>query len=84
MPRPSDRRGRNDRRSLEQGHRFRGHRCRQRPQVRYARAELKDVAKDTKDLPDDYINEAANGVTDAFRTYALPLVGALPSIRKLF
>ncbi|MCY2925509.1 MAG: 6-phosphofructokinase [Planctomycetota bacterium] len=48
------------------------------------RAELKDVARKTKDLPRNFINRAGNGVTDAFCQYALPLVGELPVIGKLF
>jgi len=53
-------------------------------QVEYARAELKDVARDTRKLPDEYINEPANGINESFGDYALPLVGALPAIGKLF
>ncbi|MCY2928948.1 MAG: 6-phosphofructokinase [Planctomycetota bacterium] len=48
------------------------------------RAELKDVARKTKDLPRNFINRPGNGVTDAFYKYALPLVGELPVIGKLF
>jgi 6-phosphofructokinase 1 len=47
------------------------------------RAELKDVAQKTKDLPRNFINRAGNGITDAFCKYALPLVGELPVIGKL-
>jgi 6-phosphofructokinase 1 len=53
--------------------------------VTYARAELKDVARDTKPLPRELINEAGNGIHEAaFRKYAMPLVGKLPVIGKLF
>jgi len=52
--------------------------------VSYRRAELSDVARETKHLPKDFINASGNGVTDAFRAYALPLVGKLPEIGKLF
>jgi 6-phosphofructokinase len=52
--------------------------------IDYVRAELKDVARLTKDLPREYINEAGNGVTQAFIDYAMPLVGGLPTIGKLF
>jgi 6-phosphofructokinase 1 len=51
--------------------------------VTYFRAKLKDVARETKPLPREYINEAGNGITEAFRDYALPLVGKLPVIGKL-
>ncbi len=47
------------------------------------RAELKDVACNTKSLPAKYINEAGNGITEQFRNYAAPLVGELPVIGKL-
>ena len=34
---------------------------------------------DERTLPDEYINESGNGVTDAFRTWCRPLLGpALP------
>ena len=51
--------------------------------VRCARAELKDVARHTKELPRNYINKAGNNITEAFRKYAMPLVGELPVIGKL-
>lgn len=47
------------------------------------RAELSDVAKDTKELPSSYINEAGNDITDEFVTYARPLVGDLPVIESI-
>ena len=47
------------------------------------RAELKDVARETKVLPAEYVNEAGNGITEAFRTYAMPLTGGLPRLGKL-
>ncbi len=52
--------------------------------VTYFRGELSDVARATKDLPKEYINATGNGITEAFRAYALPLVGKLPVIGKLF
>ena len=52
-------------------------------QVEYVRAELKDVARLTKDLPKNFINKAGNGLTKSFHNYALPLVGELPTIGKL-
>ncbi len=51
--------------------------------VTYRRAELKDVARVTKELPRNYINKAGNHVTERFRNYALPLTGGLPTIGKL-
>jgi len=48
------------------------------------RAELKDVARKIKLLPRHFVNRAGNGITEAFCKYALPLVGPLPPIGKLF
>ncbi|MFW6061487.1 MAG: 6-phosphofructokinase [Planctomycetota bacterium] len=47
------------------------------------RAELADVARETKDLPKEWINEQGNGVTQKFIDYALPLTGGLPMLGKL-
>lgn len=52
--------------------------------ISYQRAELKDVARLTKDMPRNFINKAGNGVTRAYVNYATPLVGELPTIGKLF
>jgi len=52
--------------------------------VDLVRAELKDVARVTKDMPRSYLNKAGNGVTKAFISYALPLTGPLPLSGKLF
>ena len=45
--------------------------------------KLRDVAKHTKDLPDEYINEEGNGVTEAYVKYAMPLIGKLPVLGVL-
>jgi len=42
------------------------------------RIELQDVAAKTKTLPDEFINEQGNGITEKFVEYALPLTGDLP------
>jgi len=55
-----------------------------RYRISYVRAELKNVARHIKALPRKFINKAGNGVTQAFADYALPLVGELPAIGKLF
>ncbi len=47
------------------------------------RAELADVARDTRELPRKYINSAGNDINDSFRAYAGPLAGELPEIEKL-
>jgi 6-phosphofructokinase 1 len=52
--------------------------------VSYFRAELKDVARLTKDLPRSYINKAGNHVTARFTNYAAPLTGPLPTVATLF
>jgi len=44
------------------------------------RGELRDVARETKDLPKNWINAAGNGITQDFIDYALPLVGELPRL----
>ena len=51
--------------------------------IEYFRAELKDVARVTKDMPRSYINKAGNNIGKAYVNYALPLVGKLPTIGKL-
>jgi ATP-dependent phosphofructokinase / diphosphate-dependent phosphofructokinase len=48
------------------------------------RAELTDVARETKSLPPEFINADGNGITDAFKKYALPLIDKLPVIGKLW
>ena len=40
--------------------------------------DLANVAEFTKELPDNFINKAGNGITQAFKDYALPLAGNLP------
>ena len=52
--------------------------------VDLVRAELKDVARVTKDMPRSYLNKAGNHVTKAFINYAMPLTGPLPVSGKLF
>ncbi len=52
--------------------------------IRYFLANLADVARETKNLPGEFLNDEGNGVTDGFRKYALPLTGGLPKIGKLF
>jgi len=53
-----------------------------RPTKKYAVdfevVELRSVAKETRHMPDAFINKAGNHVTEAFVAYARPLVGELP------
>jgi 6-phosphofructokinase 1 len=45
--------------------------------VEYELLRLSDVAGKTKVMADEYINRDGNGVTEAFRNYARPLIGEL-------
>ncbi len=51
--------------------------------VHYERTELRNVAKETKSLPDEFINADGNNVTEAFLKYARPLLGELPENCRL-
>ena len=52
--------------------------------VDYRLSKLKDVAKYTKSMPDNFINQAANGVTSDFIDYIKPLLGSnMPVAYKL-
>ncbi|NLM16680.1 MAG: 6-phosphofructokinase [Candidatus Riflebacteria bacterium] len=51
--------------------------------VEYFLTPLHTVAKETKSMPDNFINEAGNGVTTEFLNYARPLVGLLPEYERL-
>jgi 6-phosphofructokinase 1 len=41
---------------------------------------LKNVARDARSVPPEFINEAGNDVTPAFIEYARPIVGPMPQI----
>jgi 6-phosphofructokinase 1 len=43
---------------------------------------LISVAKETRPMPDAFINDEGNDVTQAFLDYARPLVGELPKIGR--
>ncbi|MCX7017009.1 MAG: 6-phosphofructokinase [Candidatus Sumerlaeota bacterium] len=51
--------------------------------VTYGLAKLEQLAKHTKSMPREFINDEGNDVTQAFLDYALPLVGKLPVIGRL-
>ncbi len=51
--------------------------------IDYICTDLGNVAEHTKPLLDEYINAAGNGVTEAFKKYAMPLVGDLPQTHYL-
>ena len=43
--------------------------------VDYQITDLKNIAANTKLMPDEFINEEGNNVTDAFKNYLQPLLG---------
>jgi 6-phosphofructokinase 1 len=50
--------------------------------VSFARVPLKSVAKETRHMPDKFINADGNDVTQAFIDYAAPIVGPLPKVGR--
>ena len=54
-----------------------------RYQVSYMRVPLRKVSKETRHMPDKFINKDGNDVTPAFIRYAAPIVGPLPEIGRL-
>lgn len=48
----------------------------------YGLVELRQVSKETRHMPDHFINKAGNDVTSAFLAYAKPLAGKLPQIGR--
>lgn len=59
---------------------------RRKPGKKYAvyfeRVPLANVSKETRHVPDNFINKQANDVTRAFFDYARPIVGKLPEIGR--
>ena len=59
---------------------------RRKPGKKYAvyfeRVPLASVSKETRHMPDAFINKQANDVTQAFIDYARPIVGKLPQIGR--
>lgn len=51
--------------------------------VEYFLTPLESVARETKAMPRTFINEAGNGVTSHFASYARPLLGQMPSYERL-
>lgn len=51
--------------------------------VDYFLTPLDTVARETKHMPDAYINAEGNGVTIEFLNYARPLLGSLPDYERL-
>jgi ATP-dependent phosphofructokinase / diphosphate-dependent phosphofructokinase len=51
--------------------------------VEYFLTPLATVARDSKSMPDEFIDEKNATVTDAFKNYARPLVGTLPEYEHI-
>lgn len=51
--------------------------------ISYFLTPLETVARHTKNMPDEFINEAGNGITEAFLRYGRPLVGVMPDFQRL-
>jgi ATP-dependent phosphofructokinase / diphosphate-dependent phosphofructokinase len=52
--------------------------------VNYKLEKLEDVARKTRHMPDNFINADGNGITDDFRYYLRPLLGAgYPTAHRL-
>ncbi len=51
--------------------------------VDYFRTDLSKVAEKTKSLPDEFINDEGNNITEAFMTYARPLTEGLAKTAHL-
>ena len=51
--------------------------------ISYFLTPLETVARHSTEMPDAYINDAGNDVTDAFLRYARPLVGTLPDFQRI-
>ena len=51
--------------------------------VEFKRVPLKNVARETREMPAKFINKAGNNVTQAFIDYAAPIVGPLAPTARL-
>ena len=51
--------------------------------VEYFLAKLDEVARHSITMPSKYINSKGNYVTEAFKLYARPLVGTLPTMERI-
>ena len=53
--------------------------------ARYELADVRQIAAQTRHMPDEFINAEGNNVTDAFRAYLRPLLGdGMPSLERLW
>ena len=51
--------------------------------VEYFLAKLQDVARESTEMSNRFLNKAGNGVTEAFVRYARPLIGDLPIMERI-
>jgi 6-phosphofructokinase 1 len=51
--------------------------------VEYFLAKLSDVARHATEMPEHFLNDDGNNVTDAFIRYARPLIGGIPVIDRI-
>ncbi|HIJ64877.1 MAG TPA: 6-phosphofructokinase [Candidatus Hydrogenedentes bacterium] len=51
--------------------------------VEYFIAELEEVARDSCIMPDEFVNDDGNYITEAFIRYARPLIGTLPIMERI-
>jgi 6-phosphofructokinase 1 len=49
----------------------------------YELVNLEEIAAKTKLMPDEFINAQGNNVTEAFRSYVVPLMGPAPEANRL-
>ena len=53
--------------------------------ARYELADVRQIAAQTRHMPDEFINAEGNNVTDAFRAYLRPLLGdGMPYLERLW
>ncbi|MBN1575771.1 MAG: 6-phosphofructokinase [Chitinispirillaceae bacterium] len=52
--------------------------------VEYFLTPLGTVARATKSMPDEFIDEAHSSITDVFKAYARPLIGTMPQYDRIW
>jgi len=50
----------------------------------YFLTPLSTVARNTKSMPDEFIDEKNSSITDAFKAYARPIMGSLPQYDRIW
>lgn len=51
--------------------------------IEYFLTPLSTVARESREMPDEFINAQGNDITDAFRKYVAPLVGDIPVLERI-